>query len=137
MKQDHEAVRLRAIEIGVRPAARELGLNEDRVLQWSKREQWFKQPPDIQKANVITVIKPGDAALEELAENKRQTKLSLSRYSARAAKDSEQLSVWEAPLVHKVAQISSLVWPEESGDRGLLSVAVLVQNNVTRSGVSE
>jgi hypothetical protein len=37
---DKEAVRMLAIEVGAREAARRLGLNEDTVCTWSKRYKW-------------------------------------------------------------------------------------------------
>lgn len=84
---DREAVRLLAIEVGVREAARRLGLNEDRVRQWSKRYQWLQSStPEQQKAIVTTVTKPGDVLLDELSENGKETKLSLSRYAKAQAK---------------------------------------------------
>lgn len=54
----------------------------------------------------------------ELEQNGKETKLSLSRYARRAAKDSEQLSTREAPLVHKVAQVAGIVhgWNEEKAE---------------------
>lgn len=51
----------------------------------------------------------------EIESNGKETKLSLSRYARRAAKDSESLSTREAPLVHKVAQIASLTHPNLFG----------------------
>lgn len=38
---DHNEVRVIALQIGVREAARQLGLEEDTVKSWSLREQWF------------------------------------------------------------------------------------------------
>src|SRR5205814_9139794 len=40
---NREAVLALAVSIGVRAAARELGINEDTVRQWSKREKWFPE----------------------------------------------------------------------------------------------
>jgi transposase-like protein len=37
---DREAVRVLAIELGAREAARRLGLNPNTVLSWSKRYNW-------------------------------------------------------------------------------------------------
>lgn len=119
MKQHHEAVKTLAIAIGVRKAARQLGLSEDRVRQWSKRESWFKLPPQPpSKANVTVVTSPSSVLANELETNGRETKLSLSRYARRAAKDSESLSTREAALVHKVAQVAGIVhgWNEEKAD---------------------
>src|SRR5947208_13583687 len=40
---DRESVRLLAIELGVREAARRCGLSEDRVRKWSSRYKWLEQ----------------------------------------------------------------------------------------------
>lgn len=110
-----EEVRLLAIEFGVREAARKLGLNEDRVRQWSSRYKWFKPIADTQKSNVTTVTKPADVLLDELAENERETRLSLSRYAKRAAQDSERASLRDAPYVKAAAQVAGIVhkWDSE------------------------
>jgi len=84
-KQDREAVRLLAIQFGVREAARRCGLNEDRVCQWSKRGNWFPALPDVQQSAVSTVSRPGDILLQELAEHERTTKLGLATYAKRQA----------------------------------------------------
>lgn len=89
MKQDREAVRTLAIQVGVREAARQLNLNENTVVQWSKRYQWFKRPTLPPTHNdskaVISVIKPGDALLSEIQQNGTETKLKLSRYAKKQA----------------------------------------------------
>jgi len=111
-----EAVRLLAIEFGVREAARKCGLNEDRVRQWSSRYNWLQaQAPDQKKTTLTTVTKAGDIMLEELHEHERETKLSLARYARRAAKDSETAYLKDSPYVHKVGQVAGLVhkWGDE------------------------
>lgn len=74
-----------AIEVGVREAARRLGLNEDRVRQWSSRNQWFAKPADTQHSTVTTVTKPADALQAQLATHEGNTRLYLAKYSANAA----------------------------------------------------
>jgi Putative ATPase subunit of terminase (gpP-like) len=37
---DRESVRVLAIELAAREAARKLGLNENTVLSWARRENW-------------------------------------------------------------------------------------------------
>jgi hypothetical protein len=110
-----EEVRLLAIEYGVREAARKLGLNEDRVRQWSSRHKWFSKP-DVQNSVVTTVTKPSVVLMDELADNERETRLSLSRYARRAAKDSESATMREAPYVKAVAQVAGIThkWGDQS-----------------------
>ena len=58
---------------------------------------------------MTTVTKPAEIVLEELADNERETRLSLSRYAKRAAQDSENATLRDAPLVHKAAQVAGIV----------------------------
>ena len=62
---DREAVRVLAIELGAREAARRLGLNPNTVLSWAKRDNWKlpsrKGGATKASANAITLrSKPGD-----------------------------------------------------------------------------
>lgn len=117
-----EQVRILALDIGVRPAARKLGLNEDTVCSWAKRYQW--NVPTIAKSGPGTIASKlqadtvGNAIVDELAENERETRLSLSRYAKRAAQDSEKCSLKEAPYVHKAAQIAGIVHKWDSEKQG-------------------
>jgi hypothetical protein len=90
---NREEVRLLALSVGVRKAARQLGLNENRVLQWSKREQWFKPKPQPPKqGDVITVIKPSQALAETLKQHGSDTKLGLSTAARKAAKHAANMT---------------------------------------------
>lgn len=92
--QDREAVKILAIAVGVREAARQLNLNEDTVCSWAKRGQWFKQKPQ-PPSNAIDLqalqAKPSQALAEALAEDGKETKLSLSRAARRTAKSVEMM----------------------------------------------
>jgi hypothetical protein len=66
-----EAVRVLAIAVGVREAARQMGLQEDAVRQRSSRERWLQRteqqlPPTVQPRVVTGVTKAGDAAIYAL-----------------------------------------------------------------------
>ena len=110
-----EEVRLLAIEIGVREAARRLGLEEDRVRQWSSRHKWFSKSSKTQL--VTTVTKPSEVLMDELADNERETRLSLSRYARRAAQDAESASLRDSPYVKQAAQVAGIVhkWNDTQG----------------------
>jgi hypothetical protein len=85
---DRESVRLLAIELGVREAARRCGLSEDRVRKWSSRYKWLEQrAPKQQKAAVTVVTKPGDVLLATHKELEGRTKSGLARATARAAEE--------------------------------------------------
>ena len=129
-----EEVRLLAIEYGVREAARKLGLNEDRVRQWSSRHKWFSKP-DVQNSIVTTVTKPSTIVLDELAENERETKLSLSRYARKAAKDSESATLRDSKQVKAAAEVAGIVhrWGNQDKQGNSFTLNVL---NVGSFGVT-
>jgi hypothetical protein len=127
MKQvDREAVKTLAIAVGVREAARRLGLNEDRVCQWSKRGQWFKNPPKpktiaVQQGIVSTVSTASDALRSTLTERSNATKLGLSKAAAKAAEhlaESEPVTILKHSRAMKdVASTASVVHGWEAGSR--------------------
>lgn len=113
---DREAVRVLAVAVGVREAARQMGLGESTVQQWSARGNWFTkpvQPPTVIQP-VTNVTKPALALQNTLDERKHTTKLNLSKYvvdaSARGAKSNGDLH--KAGLIRHVAAIAQVVWPE-------------------------
>lgn len=61
-----------------------------------------------------------DNVQDELAENERETRLSLSKASRRMAKDCEELPAREANTALTVAKTASLVhgWGNEKGQAG-------------------
>ncbi len=81
-----EAVRLLAIEYGVREAARKMGLNEDTVCQWSRRFDWFPVSPKSNDVRAVSsVSRPGDVLASELATHENTTRLRLAKYASNAA----------------------------------------------------
>ncbi len=133
---DKEAVRMLAIEIGVRPAARQLGLDEDRVCQWSHRGNWFPALPDVQRSNVSTVSKPGDVLQATLAARKQESRAKLSEYQVRAASEAaahrEPLKITRQ--VNDLASIHAKVWPEEQTSGNSFSLNVLNLNMFSDDG---
>jgi hypothetical protein len=83
---DRESVRLLAIELGVRKAARRCGLSEDRVRKWSSHYKWLEQSaPKQQEAAVTVVTTPGDVLLATHKELETKTKTALIQTTAKAA----------------------------------------------------
>jgi hypothetical protein len=87
---DREAVRVLAIELGAREAARRVGLNPNTVLSWAKRDNWKlpnrKGGATKASASAITLqSKPGDVLIAGLKENEEATRTSLSHAARRAA----------------------------------------------------
>ena len=104
---DRESVRLLAIELGVREAARLCGLSDDRVRRWSSRYKWLEQSaPKQQEAAVTVVTTPGDVLLATHKELEERTKTGLAQATARAA---ESAAKAEEPLqVSNTAQLRDL-----------------------------
>jgi hypothetical protein len=115
---DKESVKTLAIAIGVRNAARKLGLDENRVLKWSERGKWFKaepkpQPPTVTQNDVISVIKPSDALAQTLSDDSNATKIGFSRA---ARKVSQHLAEGTAKaLVRPATAISASKWATVAG----------------------
>ena len=87
---DREAVRVLAIELGAREAARRLGLNPNTVLSWAKRYNWElpnrKGGVTKASANAITLqSKPGDVLLTMHKELEGRTKTGLAQATAKAS----------------------------------------------------
>jgi hypothetical protein len=90
---DWPAVRVLAVAVGVREAARQMGISQDAVRQRSKREGWMISAKFAQQralAKPVTsvspdVLSPADALANVLRECKHRSKLGLSLYTASAA----------------------------------------------------
>lgn len=115
-----ETVKTLAKAIGLRPAARQLGLDENLVLQWSKRDpegSWAIEPKD-RTQNVIT---PSKALADTLLERKDKSALHLSKYVTDAAENAacSEGEIKIAQDVRHVAAIRSSLWPEEKQEAGI------------------
>lgn len=87
---DREAVRVMAIELGAREAARRLGLNPNTVLSWAKRDNWKlpnrKGGATKASASAITLqSKPGDVLIASHKELEDGTKTALMQTLHRAS----------------------------------------------------
>ena len=105
---DWPAVRVLAVAVGVREAARQMGISEDAVRQRSKREGWMASPKTVaQRAlakpvtSVSPALSPAHALANVLQEHERETKLSLARSARRMAKDAEQATLRRGVEVHR------------------------------------
>lgn len=107
---DHEQVRVLAVAVGVREAARQMGLTENVVLQWSNREGWFKQVPQpqvpatMQKTTVIGVISAADALANSLREDGNATKIAGMKYARRTVEAAAQMAHTEPLMALERAQ---------------------------------
>jgi hypothetical protein len=154
---DWPAVRVLAVAVGVREAARQMGISQDAARQRSKREGWMasaKAASQRALAKPVTCVSPNDlspadALAASLAEKKTRSKIALATYTAEAAEDAakhpEKLKV--ARAARDVAAMHSNLWPEDHNERGILNLNVLAggraaiqvlhQESKPESGVSE
>src|SRR4029077_1534074 len=134
---DWPAVRVLAVAVGVREAARQMGISQDAVRQRSKREGWMASPKTVTQralAKPVTsvspsVLSPADALANLLQELERETKVSLASSAANMAKQGEKAPLKAAGNVHKVAQTAAIVhgWNDQANKGNtLLNLAVLI-----------
>ena len=109
-----ELVRLLYLEHGHQKASELSGVRYDLVRQWASRYGWTQPRTEALSQNVTKQV--ADKVQDELAENERETRLSLSRYARRAAKDSEQANLRDAPYIKAVAQTAGIVhkWGDDT-----------------------
>jgi hypothetical protein len=107
---DREAIRVLAIELGAREAARRLGLKEGTVLSWASRYKWNLPSQRNVGRPAISAIelqsKPGDVLLATHKELEERTKSGLAKATARAAEAAATAA--EAIQVSNTAQLRDL-----------------------------
>jgi len=92
---DREQVKLLCLSLGVREAARQMGLKEDTVKKWAQRGRWLANcrptpaaqplPPSCRPTIVPNVPHPADALIKSLTEHGDRTKIALARAATRGA----------------------------------------------------
>lgn len=100
---DKEQVRMLVLNVGVREAARQCGINEKTVLHWSHTNKWLadtrpspaKLPPPASQIGSVVSVAPADALGNILAQQSKTTRLNLARAVERA---SEQARDHDDPL---------------------------------------
>jgi hypothetical protein len=132
---DWPAVRVLAVAVGVREAARQMGISQDAVRQRSKREGWMASPKAVAQralAKPVTslsphALSPANALANVLSERKDRTKLGLSKFTAEAAEQAaeHQDKLGIARNVRDVAAVGSSLWPETQARETILNLAVL------------
>jgi hypothetical protein len=143
---DWPAVRVLAVAVGVREAARQMGISQDAARQRSKREGWMTSPKAVAQralAKPVTnvspnVLSPARALANVLGERKRRTRLGLSKYAAeateRAGESDGDLRL--ARNVRDVAAVHSVIWPEDHNERGILQIGILIGEDKVERNVS-
>lgn len=123
---DKEAVRMLVLTMGVREAARQMGLNEDTVLAWSSRGKWLAhlnappviKPISMQKVSAINAISPVKALENSLQVLGKETRYGLAKAAKKGAECAAELSGAEvlnnARSIKEIAGVASIVhsWGE-------------------------
>ena len=110
---DREAIRVLAIELGAREAARRVGVNESTVLSWARRDKWKlpKRTGGATKASASAITlhsKPGDVLIAGLKENEEATRTSMSIAARRAAEGTARLSEQNPALARNAQELQQL-----------------------------
>ena len=132
---DRESVRVLAIELGAREAARRLGLNPNTVLSWAKRDNWElpnrKGGATKASANAITVqSKPGDVLIAAHKELEQRTRSGLAQATARAAeaaaKADKPVDVSSTSHLRDLAASAARVFGWDQGAKATVNVNAVV-----------
>lgn len=120
---DKEQVRMLVLSVGVREAARQMGIAESTVQYWSMTGKWLaacKPTPAIVPLPPTMIgstgsTKPVDALCNVLSDRHKKSRLALSKYvreaSHQAAIAPDKLGISDA--VANVAKIMDRVWPAD------------------------
>jgi hypothetical protein len=130
---DWPAVRVLAVAVGVREAARQMGISQDAVRQRSKRERSIASPKAIVQralAKPVTSVSPNayhEHMRSPMSLANASTKLGLSKYAAEAAERAGESDgdLTLSRQVRDVAAVHSTLWPEDHNERGILNVGIL------------
>jgi hypothetical protein len=137
---DREAVRILAIELGAREAARKLGLNENTVLSWARRENW-NLPKRTGGPQAITLqSKPGDVLIASHRELEGATKTGLMVTAAKAAAHAAQkppLDVSNTSQFRDLATSSGRIfgWNTKAGPQAQFNQVVISQEQLREIGM--
>ncbi len=144
-KDQRELVKLLSLEHKAIDVAKLTGIDYDNVRQIisrNKRKAISKAQSIQAEAGIVTTSHSPLQAVtrtltDELAENEKETRLSLSRYARRASRDAEEASLREAPYVKQVADVAGKVhkWDQQSPTQvfslNVLNLSMLEENDDT------
>jgi hypothetical protein len=121
---DRESVRVLAIELGAREAARRLKLNPNTVLSWARRYDW-KLPDrrDIGRPAInpsALSLQSGDVLLDEHKRLEGQTKTALMQTAAKAAEHAAEkppLDVTNTSQLRDLAASAARIFGWDKSDK--------------------
>jgi len=129
---NREEIRMLVLDLGYERTAERTGIKPATLRQWARRFSWN---PKHSQETVTTVTRPSDILADELAENERETKLSLSRYARKASKDAEGATLRDARQVKAAAEVAGIVhrWGNQDKQGNSFTLNVL---NIGSFGVT-
>lgn len=133
---DREAVKTLAIAVGVREAARQVGLPESTVKSWSTRQKWFVDPPKPPtitnpRGASIASKSPSQALSDSLADDNKATRHALSKALRKGAEHAADMQpgaiLKQSRAVVDMAKGAGLVheWNGSKPDGGLVNVTLV------------
>jgi len=138
---NREAVKVLAQAVGVREAARRMGLGEERVMKWSQRDPagpWgslLSAPPPPSRGPVAKIAcpqnvrTPSEALADINAENGARSRSAALRYSARNLEHLAELSPEEgvllAPQAASLVKVASTAGDWSTTSRGSVRINIL------------
>ncbi len=131
-----ELVRMLAMEIGVRPAARKLGVNEDTACSWADRYDWNisgKATNGRPHSASTLQANPADVLQSELASHEHGTRLTLAKYAhnaSRAIHKSVHPAKWTKEA-KDLASVMATVHRQDEGKGQSFSLNVLNINSLS------
>jgi DNA-binding transcriptional regulator YiaG len=127
-----EEIKQLATNVGVRQAARDLGIPEATVQAWSARGKWFKNPDKpltvIQKQGATIATKTPSKVLQNTLQARHgRVRSNLSQFLVNASKvaSKSRSPLQDASKVRDVASVMEKVWPESKDVQNVFSLNVL------------
>ena len=127
---DRESVRVLAIDLGAREAARRLGLNENTVCSWARRYNWNlpQRKNGRHSTDLASTLhaRPGEVLLATHKELEDRTKTGLAQATARAAeaaaKAAKPLEVSSTAQLRDLAASAARVFGWDKGPQTAVQV---------------
>jgi hypothetical protein len=137
---DREAIRVLAIELGAREAARRTGVNENTILSWSRRYKWDLPKRTGGPKAIELPSKPGDVLIASHKKLEDATKTGLMITAAKAATHAAQnppLEVANTSQFRDLANSSSRIfgWNTKAGPQTQSNQVVISQEQLREIGM--
>jgi hypothetical protein len=137
---DREAIRVLAIGLGAREAARRTGVNENTILSWSRRYKWNLPKRTGGPKAIELPSKPGDVLIASHKKLEDATKTGLMITAAKAATKAAQnppLDVCKTSEFRDLANSSSRIfgWDKKTGPLTQFNQVVISPEQLKQIGM--